>query len=295
MGKVDLPFQYGELQAMGGLLESINALIKDSDAKEEKEAVKKFLREATDTLRFVIVGDAGVGKTSLLAGLFGNMVMEGACSPTVGVTEFRYGEERAEIELGDGGRRVFCPEEVLKGISVVDTQGFCGRWGRLSPAVFKTYLKKSDVLIAAFQADSAGSFEMWDMLEDVEAKKTVFVMTKTDLFSEDVMARSEEKVRRYMSESGIEAPIFRVCLRTPGGADDRDFQDFQDYISKNLIGNNARFQKQIQNLQELKGILREAADSFALRKKQYEADREVLKKINSAMDVFQAGSRERID
>lgn len=297
MEEGNLSFQYAEIQAYGGFLESMNSLLKDSDAAEEKELIRNFLRKTADTFSFVVIGDSGVGKTSLLEKLFGGAVVYGgAVAPTVGIREFRYGEADAEFRLDEEHLRIFSSSDVLKGISVIDMQGYSMFQSPAQQEKVRNFVEKSDVLIVVFQADAVNHAAIWDLLENVEARKVVCVLTKADLFPADVVDQKETKARRYLAEAGIEAPVFCVSALPPeGGQEDDGCLRLKEYIGRNVLDKNPRLQKQRENIRALKEILGKVSASFLLRKKQYEADAAVAEKINRSMDGFLVESREKID
>ena len=68
----NLPFNYGNKQIEIDITERMNRILGDSDAFEEKEIIKKYLREISDNFQFMVIGEAGTGKTSLLKALFGS-------------------------------------------------------------------------------------------------------------------------------------------------------------------------------------------------------------------------------
>ena len=285
MEEIILPFQYGDKQAANELLENMRDILKDSDATKEKEIINDFLRKASDTLCFTVLGESGVGKTSLLGEFFGSDLF-GAPGPTSGICEYRYGEETAEFPINEAVVRKFECKEVLKGISVVDMPGCDKMSSPKQQEIVKQYMEKSDVLLVVFSSDTVSSYSVWDFLENVEARKVIFVLNKADTYQPEDREEKMAKVKQYAKEAGIEAPVFCSI---------GDNQELKDYINKNVIGPNPGLKRQRENVVELKGMLQEVASSFALRKKQYEADLAVLEKINKAMDGFVINSQEKID
>lgn len=284
MDGMNLPFQYEDKQAVEELLDNMNSILKDSDATAEKTLIKAFLRKTSNVYGFVTLGDSGVGKTTLLRKLFGEELIE-KVFPTTEIIDYRYGAEEGKFQVNDAVTRIFSPLASIKGISVVDVPGIDQIKNLTQKDAVQQLITKSDVLIVDFTADTVGSFGIWDLLENIEARKVVFVLTKADTCSEEVAAHSKNKLRQYMMDANINVPIY----------DSNSLDDLKKYINQEIIGTDPELKKQRKNVLELKSLLDEINRSFALRKKQYEADLAVLDRINTVMDGFMMTSQEKID
>lgn len=291
----NLPFQYEEKEVMTELLEEVNIALKDSDAVQEKEMVKSFLRSVSDTMNFIALGNEEVGKTSFLNALFGGaLCQEDRIHKTNGICEYRYGEEEAEFRISSSEIRCFKKEDALWGLSVVDTEGLKQIHQKGLTKTLRTYLEKSDVIFAVFLADSVNNPLLWDIIEGIDSKKIVFVLTKCDCVGQAEREKSEIRLKRYMEEAGIFAPLFWISSIKEKNMQN-GFDELCLYVERNIIGKNPILAKQQDNLLKLKGMLNELSASFDLRKKQYEADVQVLERINEAVDLFCIGSKEKIE
>lgn len=292
MENMNLPFHLEDKKVMTELLENLNVMIKESDAIEEKAIIKKFLQNVSSITMLTVLGKDGVGKTSLLNVIFGGVL--GEISPTKEICDFRHGAEETAFKINSNITRYFKTNEILKGIAVVDTQG-CNQWNtKEMETAAKEYIQKSDVILVVFAADSIKDYAVWDILEEVDHKKIVFVLNKIDLVSRAQLEEAEIKVRQYMQDAGIDAPVFKVsALQQEIGQN--TLTELCTYVEQNIIGVNNILAKEQENISKLKTMLMELDSSFALRKKQYEADLKVLNNINFAMDTFCEKSREKID
>lgn len=284
MEKNNLPFQYTEKGIMSELLENVNEILKDSDAAEEKKIVKEFLQKVSKVFQFSVLGDSAVGKTTLLQYVFGEELI-GDILPTTGIIDYRYGEENGEFEVNETVTRIFRPIESIKGISVVDMQGVDQMKNPVQREAVQQYVQRSDVLIVVFSCDMVKSFNIWDLLENTESAKVVFVLTKADIYPEGVIEQSKNKLRQYMQDAQINAPVFASNA----------LDELKDYINSKMIGANPELRKQRKNVLELKHMLDEVEHSFMARKRQYEADLAVVSRINAEMDGFRMSSREKVD
>ena len=298
MEKRQLPFLFEDKQVTQNLLEEVSLVIKDSDAVAEKGMVKKFLQRVSDTISFVAIGDSKCGKTSFLDALFQEKILYGQDAvSTVGIHEIRRGAESITFQVDRNYIKSFYTDEQLEGLAVIDTQGIDTFSDEYTSSKLKECILKSDVLFAVFPADHIGSFGVWDYLEEIESRKIVFIMTKCDLVEDSLIARNEIKLKQYMSEAGIQAPVFKVSTKfqKEGKTEESGFIALQNYIREKVIGINPIITKQQENLKELKSVLSDLSQSFELRKKQYKADEHILQNINKSMDSFIENNKDIID
>lgn len=136
-------------------------------------------------------------------------------------------------------------------------------------------------LFVVFDALKIRSLHVWDFLAETSPEKMVFVMTRCDLADEQTIKDNRIKVQQYMSEEGIDAPIFSI-----GSGSDADVEALRRYIWEQVLGETPTLTKQQQNMQHLEGMLTALGSSFSLRKKQYESDKVILENINTEVDGF---------
>lgn len=282
MEEKNLPFQFEDKGLAQNLLQSVGELLKDSDATEEKEMVKNFLQKISEAMTFVAVGDAGVGKTTFLNRLFGGAVCQKEMTQsTTGIRETKGGAQEAELQVASYYVRHFVTMEAMQGISVVDTQGLDTLESKECIERVRAFVQKSDVLFVVFDALKIRSLHVWDFLAETSPEKMVFVMTRCDLADEQTIKDNRIKVQQYMSEEGIDAPIFSI-----GSGSDADVEELRRYIREQVLGETPTLTKQQQNMQHLEGMLTALGSSFSLRKKQYESDKVILENINTEVDGF---------
>jgi len=292
------PFYYKDKQVMEELLKNVSSMIKDSDASEEKEVVRSFLQKVSEAITFVAVGSSNVGKSSFLNRLFQSALFEKENGKsTRNIIEYRYGASEASLQADEYTTRIFRVQEELNGLQIVDMQGV-DQMGQVALLEYvKKYIYKSSVVFAVFDAQSVKDYDVWDLLEGVEARKVVFIMTKCDLATPDVIEENESRLRQYMKEAGLQAPIFRVSSVSEAEElyYENGYEGLGRYVSEHIIGVNPVLTKQQENLYELKNMLGRLAESFELRRQQYESDALILKNINSAIDTFIRDNRVHID
>lgn len=292
MENVNLPFQMEDKKVLNELLGNLNLVLKDSDAVAEKEIVKQFLKITSSAIMLTVIGKSGVGKTSILNAVLGDEILN--LSVSEGITEYRYGAEEIIYPVKSNIVRHFKADTKLEGIAMVDTIG-CEKWSinGLADSV-KEYLEKSDVILVVFEANAVNDYVVWDILEEIDNKNMIFILSKEDCFDIEKVDEAELRLRQYMLEADISAPIYRIAI-IPNEKENHGIQSLVTYIHQNIIGSNPMCLKQQENMKQLNTMLVELNTSFELRKKQYLGDMEILNKINFSMNGFRKKSHSDIE
>lgn len=277
-----------EQKILTDLFEDLKELLQDSDAIDEKEMVKLSLRKMTDTTTYIILGEEGVGKTSLLRAVFQDVVsladmVEGD------LCEYRWGEQELLTPVINGGQKKFVTSDQMRGLSIVDTKGI----NVVSDGnKIKEMVEKSSAVFVVFDAGNVRSPKLWDVIDGCPEKRMLFFLTKCDLISPQELEKNIEKIKCYMKESDISAPLFPVTATDTQREGIVSMDSVRAYIRENVVGNNPMLSKQMENIAEVKKMVARFEESFLVRKKQYEADAEILKKINISMDDYVANHKE---
>lgn len=283
-----MSFQYEDKKLAQNMLQTVGELIKDSDAAEEKEMVKNFLQKISEAVTFVVVGDAGSGKSTFLNELFDGVVCgNGAVQPTMGIREIKGGARDAELAVNPFYVRRFVADPKMEGISVIDTQGLDTLNDQECAENIRLFIKKSDVLFVVFDALHIRSFSVWEFLEEIDRGKMIFVMTGCDKAEQQTLAGNRIKLQQYMAESDITAPVFMYSSMGSDGIDPEwNITVLKTYVQKNVLGETPTLTKQRQNLAHLEEMLGSLSKSFDLRKRQLESDQMILENINRTVDDF---------
>lgn len=276
------------------IFEDFKVLLQDSDAAEEKEQVKNSLKRMSETTAYLVLGDEGVGKTSLLNAIFQDMASFSDNFPGE-MCEYHWGEQELLTPVSDGMQKKFVTAENMRGISIIDTKGI-NRFSAEFRIKVQEQIERSSAVFVVFSADSIRSPKLWDALEGCPQKRMLFFLTKCDLLSQEELQTNIEKVKRYMQDSGISAPVFPVSLTTGGdGQGVAALDEVRAYIRENVIGQNPTLHRQMENVAQMRKIIVQLKDSFALRKKQYESDYEILQKINRSLDDYMRNHKKFLD
>ncbi len=282
-----------EQTVLSGLFEDMSVLIQDSDDTVEKEIIKKALQGLTDTTTYIVLGEEGTGKTSLLHILFQD-IFEVKEDMLGDICEYRWGEQEFTTPLIDGFQKKFLSSENMKGLTIIDTKGI----NCVNDAALKRInesAEKCDAILVVLDAGCVGSIRLWDFIEAFPSKRMLFFLTKCDLISSEELEKNIEKVKCYMKESNISAPVFPISITEDKLINGTvTLEEVRLHIREQLIGSNPMLSKQMQNVEEAKKVLVQLQDSFLLRKRQYESDAGILQKINQSMDSYVANHKKVI-
>lgn len=279
---------------LNDLFEDFKILLQDSDAAEEKEKVKNSLKKMADNTTYLILGEEGAGKTSLLNALFQEMTSF-ADDFAGEICEYRWGEQDLTTPPVDGIQKKFVTMENMRGLSIVDTKGI-NRFTEEARKKVKEQIERSSAVFVVFDAEHIRSPKLWDILEGCPQKRMIFFLTKCDLLSEKDLHSNVEKLKSYMEESGISAPLFPISHHKKKiRGDIMAIDEVRTYIRDNVVGNNPMLSRQMENVAEMKRIIVQLKDSFALRKQQYVSDFEILQKINRSLDTYMLNHKKFLD
>lgn len=274
-----------EQKVLSDLFEELSGLLQDSDDKEEKDRVHDSFKKMNDTSAYMVLGDEGVGKTSLLHSIF-QEVLPAQSDMGGSVCEYRWGETDFELPGTDGIGKKFISSDTMRGISIIDTKGI-NRFGKDTLEKVREMAEACCAVFVVLDAGNVKSPRLWDTIESFPKKKMVFFLTKCDTVSPDTLKENLSKIKIYMQESDIEAPVFPVSI-----ADDHTRQDVsgldsvRSYIRDHVVGRNPMLRKQQENIQEMQAMMAQFEESFQRRKRQYESDAVILDKINTSLDHY---------
>lgn len=154
------------------VFEDFKVLLQDSDAEEEKEKVKESLKRMADTTTYLVLGDEGVGKTSLLNAVFQDMAS--FSEQFLGeMCEYRFGEQELMTPVTDGMQKQFVTTENMRGISIIDTKGI-NQFTAETEKKVKEQIVRSSVVFVVFSAENIKSPKLWEALEGCPQKRMLF-------------------------------------------------------------------------------------------------------------------------
>lgn len=283
----------GEYEALTDFLEELSVLLQDSDDEEEKEKIQNGLKKMADTTSYVALGEEGAGKTSLLRMLFQGII--DIKDDMIGdICEYRWGGQDFDMPVREGIQRRFISSSYMQGLSIIDTKGIdC--MGKAALEKVKEISGRCSAIFVVFSIGNIRAAKMWDMIEAMPEKKMIFFVTKCDMVSPEALHTDLKKLKSYMQEANISAPVFPVSVKENGMHPDMaDSETVRLYIRQKLIGENPMLRKQRENIEEITSMLVQLHGSLVQRERQYDSDAKILQKINASMDSYMLNHRDVI-
>ncbi len=209
------------LQLKGELESGLAGLIKlGSEMQrpaEELDTLQALLRDISEPLLFVAVGEVKSGKSSLLNALFGNEFAKVDVLPaTDRVYIFRYGSEDKSSELSPKLTERYLPIPFLRDFNVVDTPG-TNTMVKEHQMVAEDFMPRADIVLFVFSVANPWTQSNWDFLDFLQKtwlKNVIFVLQQIDLREPteiDVIHRHLQDTA--MRRLGFVPPIFAVSAR----------------------------------------------------------------------------------
>jgi small GTP-binding protein len=209
------------LQLKGELESVLSGLIKLASemqrSGEQLDTLQSLLRDITDPLLFVVVGEVKSGKSSLLNALFGNEFAKVDVLPaTDRVYIFRHGPEDKTTEVSAKLTERYLPIPFLRDFNVVDTPG-TNTMVKEHQMVAEDFMPRADIVLFVFSVANPWTQSNWEFLDFLQKtwlKNVIFVLQQIDLREPteiDVIHRHLQDTA--MRRLGFVPPIFAVSAR----------------------------------------------------------------------------------
>jgi small GTP-binding protein len=209
------------LQLKNGLENGLAGLIKLGSemhrSPEQLDTLQALLREISDPLLFVVVGEVKSGKSSLLNALFGDELAKVDVLPaTDRVYIFRYGTEEKTTEVSPRLTERYLPIPFLRDFNVVDTPG-TNTMVKGHQMTTEEFMPRADVVLFVFSVTNPWTQSNWAFLQFLQKtwlKNVIFVLQQIDLREPAEI----EIIHRHLQDTamrqlGFVPPIFAVSAR----------------------------------------------------------------------------------
>src|SRR5438046_10521137 len=129
---------------------------------EEMDTLQALLRDISEPLLFVVVGEVKSGKSSLLNALFGNEFAKVDILPaTDRVYIFRYGSDDKTTEISSKLTERYLPIPFLRDFNVVDTPG-TNTMVKEHQMVAEDFMTRDDMVMFVFSVVTHWTQSTWD-------------------------------------------------------------------------------------------------------------------------------------
>lgn len=209
------------LQLKGELESGLAGLIKLGSemrrSPQELDTLQTLLRDISEPLLFVVVGEVKSGKSSLLNGLFGNEFAKVDVLPaTDRVYIFRYGTEEKTTEVSDRLTERYLTIPFLRDFNVVDTPG-TNTMVKEHQMTTEEFMPRADVVLFVFSVANPWTQSNWEFLNFLQKtwlKNVIFVLQQIDLREPTEI----EVIHRHLQDTalrqlGFVPPIFAISAR----------------------------------------------------------------------------------
>ncbi|HST31589.1 MAG TPA: dynamin family protein [Chthoniobacterales bacterium] len=205
----------GELESgLAGLLKLGSEMRR---SPEELDTLQALLRDISEPLLFVVVGEVKSGKSSLLNALFGDQFAKVDVLPaTDRVYIFRYGTEEKTTEVSPRLTERHLPIPFLRDFNVVDTPG-TNTMVKEHQMTTEEFLPRADIVLFVFSVANPWTQSNWEFLNFLQKtwlKNVIFVLQQIDLREPteiDVIHRHLQDTA--MRQLGFVPPIFPISAR----------------------------------------------------------------------------------
>jgi GTPase SAR1 family protein len=184
---------------------------------EELNTLQALLRDISEPLLFVVVGEVKSGKSSLLNALFGSEFAKVDVLPaTDRVYIFRYGPKEKSTKVSSKLTERYLPIPFLRDFNVVDTPG-TNTMVKEHQMVAEDFMPRADIVLFVFSVANPWTQSNWEFLDFLQKtwlKNVIFVLQQIDLREPteiDVIHRHLQDTA--MRRLGFVPPIFAVSAR----------------------------------------------------------------------------------
>ena len=286
----------GELE--GGLAGLIKLGSEMGRSPEELDTLQALLRDISEPLLFVVVGEVKSGKSSLLNALFGDEFAKVDVLPaTDRVYIFRYGSEEKTTEVSPKLTERYLPIPFLRDFNVVDTPG-TNTMVKEHQMTTEDFLPRADVVLFVFSVANPWTQSNWEFLNFLQKtwlKNVIFVLQQIDL-----RERTEiEVIHRHLQDTamrrlGFVPPIFAISARKAllartNGADKQKlweesaFGPLEDQINFIVTESSTRMLKLRSTFQAARVALESAEAEVAGFLNKIAADEAVLARLDGLL------------
>lgn len=292
MSKIEISQRIKELKTSLKLMGSnlLEAARQFGASKETRAILKGQIDNINENFLFVIVGEVNAGKSSFVNALLGSPICATSheiCTQDVQKIIYGASEKLSQNTHERITTREF-PAEILKEITVVDTPGTNSR--ELDhQMITERFIPKCNLVLFIFQLDNIHVQSAWDFFQKIKgewSKKVVFILTKSDRYTEEERINYKNILHKYAINEHIESPLIYVTsskLEDEGKHDTSGFEPIRAYINDDVL-KNAAINKIVEDVKIIKKLMVDINQEFDLRKNKFARDFEIRERINGIIN-----------
>lgn len=265
--------------------------------------LRNVLASLKDPFRFVVIGEAGTGKSTLINAIFGEdlCVIDDKHSMARRIRQYQYGKEEHDFEVTDSLLECYRPLDFLKDFTVVDVPGD-GSIKRHQQELVEQILPAADFILVVFPVTDPWSPTTWRMLERIFEKgqdKVVLILQQCDRRSEEEISAILEHLRRTsINRCGTHFPTFAVSgkkallAKTSGLDKERLHQEsrisaLEMFISQVINRSARRLEKMDEGCALAKTVIKDVRDKLHTPAEIIRADDELFATLEARAETRQ--------
>ncbi|MCF6311739.1 MAG: 50S ribosome-binding GTPase [Verrucomicrobiales bacterium] len=266
--------------------------------------VRNVLASLKDPFRFVVLGEAETGKSTLINALFGEDIcpLEEAPALTPQIAVYQYGKEAHDFDVSDSLLECYRPLDVLQDFSVTDVPGD-GSIKRHRQELIDDILPDAHFILVVFPVTDPWSPTTWKMLEALHQKwqhKIVLILQQCDRRSDEEIDAILEHLRRTSNNRcGTQFPTFAVSgkkalLAKTSGLDkvrlarESRISQLENHISQEINHSSVHLEKMDKGCVLAKTVIKEVQDKLHTPAEIIRADDELFATLEVRAEQQQA-------
>ena len=253
--------QYFDIRAK--LRDSVGALAQLAEESDLSSAratqLRNILANLKDPFRFVVIGEAATGKSTLVNAVFGEDLcpIDEKHSVSRRISVYQHGKEEHDFDVTDTLAEHYRPVKCLEDFTIVDVSGD-GSIKYHQEEVIEKFIPSADFILVVFPVTDPWSPTTWKMLERIYEKwedKIVLILQQCDRRSDEEISAILEHLRRTsMNRCGTHFPTFAVSgkkalLAKTSGLDkerlldESRFSELESFFTKGINSSERRLNK----------------------------------------------------
>ena len=287
----------GELESgLAGLIKLGSEMRRPS---EQLDTLQALLRDISEPLLFVVVGEVKSGKSSLLNALFGNEFAKVDVLPaTDRVYIFRYGTDEKTTEISPTITERYLPIPFLRDFNVVDTPG-TNTLVKEHQTATEEFMPRADIVLFVFSVANPWTQSNWGFLSFLQKtwlKNVIFVLQQIDLREPTEV----EIIHRHLQDTamrqlGFVPPIFPISARkallarTGGSTNEKLWEDsafgpLEEQINFIVTESSTRMLKLRSTFQAARVVLTDLAGEIEIFLGKISADETALTRLDALLE-----------